>query len=92
MAIYRLTPKDDLSDCWKASIRRCTVIVRAQSESQARLLASGRFGIATQRGPASTVLASPWGQSNLVGCELANDTGFPAEGPDGVLEPTESMG
>lgn len=66
--------------------------VRAQTERQARLLASCRFGIATQRGPAKNLLVSPWGQPDLVGCELADDTGFPVDGPDGVLEPTESMG
>lgn len=87
MHIYRLTPTGEISECWKTSTHKSAAVVRAPSEKRARLLASRAFGIAVKRGPAGSVLTSPWTQEALALCEVAIDTIYPADGPEEVLEP-----
>jgi hypothetical protein len=69
------------------SIHRNGVLVRAGSERRARELALLAFAIAvdTRAGRGS---APPWRDADRVHARVVDDFPYPADGPEGILEPT----
>ena len=88
MPIWRLDPIDTTSAHWDASAYRSRVIARAADENRARTLAKLAFGIAvTRHHPGQDTIYPPWGQEELVACVRVDDSKYPDDGPEGILEP-----
>ena len=87
MAIWELKSIDLTSVHWSGSTHKGRVIVRAESEAEARQLASFEFAIArpARRGEDSPV--PPWKLSELASCKPFCDAAFEEEGPSEVLLP-----
>lgn len=60
MKLWRLEPVKPLSRNWKASTYKGEVIVRAESELEARQIASSAYCIATKVVPGEKVRINPW--------------------------------
>ncbi len=86
-SVYRLVPTDPSDPEWRASAHRSAVVVRAGGEDRARGLAAAAFARAVARHEGEVRLASPWRQPYAVRVEAVEDPRYPADGPEGVLEP-----
>ena len=86
-AVYRLTPADPSDPEWRASAHRGAVVIRAGDEDEARDLAAAAFTRTVRRHEGDVRLGSLWRQPYAVRVEALEDPRYPAEGPEGVLEP-----
>ena len=59
-------------------------------KSQARMVATNAFAIATKRMPGKPSLTSPWGLPSNTTCTILENSKFPLEGDQCLLE-TEPM-
>ncbi len=64
--IWRLKALNFSSPHWEASTYQGNVIVRAETEANARQLATEAFWIATEKIPGKEVAVNPWSQPRLV--------------------------
>ena len=71
--VFLLEPIDTNNNNWRASTCRETIVVLADSESLARMLADTNFGIAVAVNPGDATTTMPWGQSSLVKCSKISD-------------------
>jgi hypothetical protein len=86
-SVYRLVPTDASDPEWRASAHRGAAVVRARGEDRARGLAAAAFRRAVARHEGEVRLGSPWRQPYAVRVEALEDPRYPADGPEGVLEP-----
>lgn len=87
MPVYRLVPLEPDDPEWRASAHRGEAVVRARDEDAARRLASAAFSLQVARQDGDVVLGSLWRQPYAVRAETLDDSRYPEEGPEGVLEP-----
>ncbi len=66
MRIWRLKVLTPGSPHWKASTYQGDLIVRAETEVNARRLATQAFWIATEKIPGKEVAVNPWSHPRLV--------------------------
>ncbi len=85
MRIRRLKALSLSSPHWEASTYRGDVIVRAETEADARRLATQAFGIATDKTPLQKVPANPWSHSWLVAAEVLEGSQFDPDGEEEIL-------
>ncbi len=64
--MFLLEPLDLNNNNWKASTCRETILVIAEGEGRARMLADLNFMIAVQTNPGDNMIASPWEQESLL--------------------------
>jgi len=84
--IWRLTALRLSSPHWEASTYRGDVIVRAETEANARRLATQAFWIATDK-PSLEVPANPWSHSWLVAAEVLEGPQYDPDGDEEILSP-----
>ena len=89
MPIWKLTPTDRLSRDWELSTYKGAIIVRAPSQEEARMRATGVFAISQEARPGTDSPEPPWDQPDLVNCSCVTDSQFDEEGPTVVLSPPE---
>ena len=82
--IWRLKALRLSSPHWEASTYRGDVIVRAETEANARRLATQAFWIATDK-PSLEVPANPWSHSWLVAAEVLEGSQFDPDGEEEIL-------
>jgi len=82
--IWRLKALSLSSPRWKASTYRGDVIVRAESEANARCLAAKAFGIGARNG-VGRELANPWYRPWLVAAEVLEGSQFDPNGEEEIL-------
>ncbi len=82
--IWRLKALSPSSPRWKASTYRGDVIVRAESEANARCLAAKAFGIGARNG-LGRELANPWYRPWLVVAEVLEGSQFDPDGEEEIL-------
>ncbi|UCH73629.1 MAG: hypothetical protein JSU82_15005 [Rhodospirillales bacterium] len=87
MHIWELTPVDPLDPDWEASSHQGRVVVRANSEEDARDAAEKAFGLKTRFPPGGGVKAPPWKRPALVRADIIRDARFEEAGPVEVLFP-----
>ena len=87
MRIWRLKPLSLSSPHWKASTYLGNVIVRAETEADARRLATQAFWIATDKIPLQEVPANPWIHSWLVAAEVLEGSQYDPDGDEEILSP-----
>ena len=89
MRIWRLKAKalNPSSPHWKASTYQGIVIVRAETEADARRLATQAFWIATDKIPLQEVPANPWIHSWLVAAEVLEGSPYNPDGDEEILSP-----
>jgi len=83
--IWRLKALRLSSPHWKASTYRGDVIVRAESEANARRLAAKTFGIGAENGLGREVAANPWNRPWLVATEVLKGSQFDPDGEEEIL-------
>lgn len=89
MPIWKLTPTNVESTDWQGSTYKGPVVVRAESDKEARELAVSRFVIAVRRVPGQNTSMCPWTQEKLVISEQLENSEYEETGPDEVLFPKE---
>lgn len=88
MTVWKLTPIDLNHRDWEASTHRKEVIVRAESEKNARQLATHAFFIATKKvTPGEKVRTNPWSQPTLVSATEVDDSNYPKTEQEEILDP-----
>ncbi len=87
MPIWKLTPTDKKSDHWKQSYYKDYVIVRASSENEARAITKAAFCENVKRVTGGDIPEDPWGQPDLVACELLEKSEYPEDGQAEILYP-----
>jgi hypothetical protein len=88
MQVYRLSPINPHDPNWRASTHRGVAFARANSEEQARSLASQAFDTTLASSRPGEKIATPlWGHPYAVRAEVVQDQRYPSEGPVGILEP-----
>ncbi len=87
MRIWRLKPLSLRSPHWEASTYQGNVIVRAETEADARRLAARAFGIATERVPGRPVAIIPWDHPRLVAAAVLVDSKYDPDGDEEILSP-----
>jgi len=87
MKIWKLSVFNEVSFDWRASTYKGETIIRAESEHNARRLATLSFFIAKPRASDGTIAANPWTQKNLVSCESIEDERYNSTGEEEVLFP-----
>ena len=87
MRIWRLKALIPSSPHWKASTYQGDLIVRAETEANARRLASQAFWIKTDKIPLQEVPANPWIHSWLVAAEVLKQSQYEPDGQEGILYP-----
>ncbi len=85
MRIWRLKALSLSSPHWKASTYRGDVIVRAESEANARRLAAKAFGIGAGTVLGREVAANPWYRPWLVAAEVLEGSQFDPDGEEEIL-------
>lgn len=85
--IFKLVPMDLRSDHWRASIYCGEVIVRAESEEQARHLTQSEFGIAPQLDYSKSTPLFPWYEKDLAQCFAIEDSSCPESTVSEILDP-----
>ncbi len=86
MRIWRLKALTLSSPHWKASTYQGNVIVRAESEANARRLAAKAFGIRARNGLGREV-ANPWYRPWLVAAEVLEGSPYNPDGDEEILSP-----
>ena len=85
MRLWHLIPIDLQAAAWQATIYKGPVVVRAESEQQARELACKDFSAAGL--PIATTTDPPWTQAEVVRAEpIEDDARYPATGDPEILE------
>ncbi len=87
MRIWRLKALTLSSPHWKASTYQGIVIVRAETEADARRLATQAFWIATDKIPLQKVPANPWIHSWLAAAEVLEGSQYNPDGDEEILFP-----
>ena len=87
MNIYKLEPTDLSYAGWKYSCHTKTVIVRAESEKEARMAAAKSFGKAAEVVFGSDTVCEPWTYTPAVSATILFDSQYPIDGSVEVLEP-----
>ena len=90
MPIWRLEPLDTDDPNWRASTYADEVIVRAPSETIARLAACTQFRILAAKAIGGLVPKCPWEYAEFVSAEVVDDPAWPVEGPVEILHPPNS--
>ena len=85
MRIWRLKALKLGSHHWTASTYRGDVIVRAESEANARRLPAKAFGIGAGNGLGREVVANPWYRPWLVAAEVLESSQFDPDGEEEIL-------
>jgi hypothetical protein len=85
--IWRLKALIPSSPHWKASTYQGDLIVRAETEADARRLASQAFWIKTDKIPIQEVPANPWIHSWLVAAEVLEWSQYEPDGQEEILYP-----
>ncbi len=84
MRIWRLKALKLSSRHWEASTYRGDVIVRAESEANARRLAAKAFGIGARNG-VGRELSNPWYRPWLVAAKVLEGSQFDPDGEEEIL-------
>ncbi len=87
MRIWRLKALSPSSLHWKASTYQGDLIVRAETEANARRLATQAFWIKTDKIPLQEVPANPWIHSWLVAAEVLERSQYDWHGGEEILYP-----
>lgn len=87
MNIYKLQPIDLSYAGWKYSCHTKPVIVRAETEIQARLAAAKSFGKAAEVVFGADTVCEPWTYTPVVSATILFDSKYPIDGVAEVLEP-----
>ena len=87
MRIWRLKPLDLSAPDWRVSTHRDGVIVRAETEADARRLAAQAFGIATEVVPGGPVAIIPWDHPWLVAAAVLEGSQYEPDGDEEILSP-----
>lgn len=87
MKIWQLTPIDTTANDWRVSLHKERVIVRAESEDQARATATAQLKTGSEKIPRAPTPHSPWDSPTLVRCERLENSGYDENGPAAVLDP-----
>ncbi len=85
MHIWRLKALRLSSHHWEASTYRGDVIVRAESEANARRLATQAFWMVTEKIHGKEVAANPWYRPWLVAAEVLEGSQFDPDGQEEIL-------
>lgn len=89
METWKLTVLDNDSHDWDLSTYKGDLIVRAETEHQARMQATNELGIAAQAKPGKPTRINPWSQKDVVGCDRYSGSEFSKEGAPSVLKKLE---
>lgn len=89
--IFRLTPTDVESVHWHGSTFKGEVIVRAESEEQARDKARSSFVIAQDARLTRDSPESVWHSRELVTCKVVDDWEGETDGEAAILYPPEAV-
>lgn len=89
MNIYRLTPVHIVYAGWKYSAYKGHVVVRAESATKARALASREFSLFAPIVPGQETVGSPWDQEAIVSCQEETGEEFNHDGPPEILFPKD---
>ena len=87
MQIYQLFPAITDAPEWKSSAFKGPVLVRAESEADARELACERYWISSRaegNGP-------PWRRADLVQVDVLAQPSYPTAGRPMILEPMDQI-
>lgn len=87
MQIYQLFPAVTDAPEWQSSAFKGPVLVRAESEAQARELACDRYWIASR----AAGRTPPWTQAELVQAEVLVQPRYPLDGRSMILEPMDHI-
>jgi hypothetical protein len=87
MQIYQLFPAITDAPEWKCSAFKGPVLVRAETEADARDLACERYWIASRAGGS----APPWSRADLVQAEVLAQPRYPTAGRSMILEPMDQI-
>ncbi len=87
MRIWRLKALSLSSPHWKASTYKGDLIVRAETQANARRLATQAFWIKTDKTPLQEVPANPWAHSWLVAAEVVEGSQYDWRGKEEILYP-----
>ncbi len=87
MRIWRLKPLDLSAPDWCASTHRNGVIVRAETETDARRLAARAFGIVPEVVPGHPVAVIPWDHPWLVAAAVLIGSQYERDGDEEILSP-----
>ena len=90
MRIWRLKALRLSSHHWEASTYRGDVIVRAESEANARRLPAKAFGIGAGNGLGREVAANPWYRPWLVAAEVLEGSQYDPDGEEEILYPHDA--
>ncbi len=90
MRIWRLKVITPGSPHWKASTYQGDLIVRAETEVNARRLATEAFWIATEKTPFQVVAANPWSHSWLVAAKVLTGSQYDPDGDEEILYPPDA--
>lgn len=90
MEIWKLTVLDKDNPDWDLSIYKGDLIVRAETEHEARMQATFEFTIGAQGNPGQPTRNNPWNQENVVGCERYSGTEFSRQGDPSVVKKLEN--
>jgi hypothetical protein len=82
--VWRLIPVDLQATAWRATVYKGPVVVRAESEQQARELARRDFSDAAL--PLAAADDPPWTRPEVVRAEPLDDPRYPAAGRPEILE------
>lgn len=83
--LWKLAPTGRWSIHWEGSVYHGDVIVRAEDEAEARLVAVRALGIAVRHWLGRDAPLSPWKEPNLVECTLIGSS----PGSSGLISPPE---
>ena len=87
MRIWRLKALNFSSRHWEASTYQGNVIVRAETEANARRLATQAFWMATEKIPGKEVAVNPWSHPRLVMAEVLEGSQYDPDGDEEILSP-----
>ncbi len=87
MRIWRLKALSFSSPHWEGSTYQGNVIVRAETEANARRLATQAFWMATEKIPGKEVAVNPWFHPMLVAAAVLVGSQYERDGDEEILSP-----
>ncbi len=87
MRIWRLRALNFSSRHWEGSTYQGNVIVRAETEANARRLAAEAFWMATEKIPGKEVAVNPWFHPMLVAAAVLIGSQYERDGAEELLSP-----
>jgi len=88
MKVFRLIPTDTKDPCWQASTHMGTVVVRADTERDARDMTAFAFKVEKKSHTLERLLTEgPWQREEIVACVVAIDPNYSLAGPEEILSP-----